>query len=746
MSHMWAKDPSVDSFLERAVSKSKMSMSLSEQRKTAPHSSGAENATTNEGLGFEGLGALPTLLSNSALSGKVSLSLSRRNHTEIKPKPPSRIPDCPAPPETPPDTLQKSLKALSGKSCSNSDKTAAWKSAAKMAGRIGVLTKGSAGSRPSTASAQQEPRVSDTELAELSKFESILLTDYQTVANAFHVVTADKACFTESDLRYALSQHRTQAEIMGGSLAAGNVKLGDVPQVFLSMCKVLKFPPGPIPKQIFLLLPDRLRWERLQRARFERSGQVRAEEAVVEGPRLLQLLSKGAKTPEAARKLLNQVIVAMQRQPQETAKALLRSTKKLGGENAGLRHIIKLMREHGAPVSGTGLDILISGWAVCGALSQSGIALGTLERSGSLHGFGSQSGRARKTRHKMMVKAVGALGTISSSIRLGRLRDKADASHDASHDEAQREGIHDARFQLGVTTRVAHFGTRLIRRLPGARRKHYHAKVGVSSEAIEEENPSNLWTLLPPGEVLHCVRLGSKTLDGEEFKYLLQAAWALFDECDAVSWMIEPKHDSDSRALQLLWVKEALAEVVTVSSHPGQLTQDAEPMHQQLVRSHAAVQQLKELCDGCDDGLMRRAALYGLPLLLERVTMWVHASVGQIENQTIGRPSRNAAHEMDNMVAKVLESFTPFEIAVEDGLGYQVPDHHEAFMTSRNNNSASAGVVCEEAWKRFLQSREDAQRAKQNAKNQESKEHALGTSGRFCTHKLMTHGFAARNA
>merc|ERR1712072_329240 len=109
--------------------------------------------------------------------------------------------------------------------------------------------------------------------------------------------------------------------------------------------------------------------------------------------------------------------------------------------------------------------------------------------------------------------------------------------------------------------------------------------------------------ILPAGEILHCLRLGAKALDGEDFKQLLQAAWSLFDECDAVTWMIEPKSHCDSRALKLTEVQESLAEVAVVDSHPGQHAADAEPMHQNLVRSYAVMRQIKELCDEADDGL-----------------------------------------------------------------------------------------------------------------------------------------------
>jgi len=404
-----------------------------------------------------------------------------------------------------------------------------------------------------------------------------------------------------------------------------------------------------------------------------------------------------------------------------------------------------LMRQHGAPISGTGLDILISGWAVCGALAKSALVLGT----SSLHGSIGNAGHVRK--HNALAKSVIALGTLASSgIRLGRLRNKANAAHhedDANDDDD--EGEYAAPRKLGVASKIVQFGTRLIRRIPGSRRKQYHRKVGdVASCEFGQEDHSHLWQMLPPGEVLHCLRGGAKTLDGEDFKQLLQAAWVLFDECDAVSWMIEPKEGSDSRAVQLLAVQKALAEVVTVDSQPGQLAVDAEPMHQQLCRSHAIIHQLKEICDGADDGLLRRAALYGLPILLERASVWLHASVGQITNQIISKPSRVAAHDMDCMVAKILESFTPYEIAVEDGLGYQMPHHSLTTYcrTSRDSPTGGAAVVCEEAWRRFLRSKENGQQSKLDDRNEEPKEHTLASPGRFCTHKLLTPGFGLRHA
>merc|ERR1712124_74492 len=119
-----------------------------------------------------------------------------------------------------------------------------------------------------------------------------------------------------------------------------------------------------------------------------------------------------------------------------------------------------------------------------------------------------------------------------------------------------------------------------MRNLPKAkRRKHYQRKVAISSasESEYEENHAHLWQILPPGEILHCLRLGAKALDGDDFKQLLQAAWSLFDECDAVTWMIEPKDSSDSRAVQLLAIQEALAKIVSVDCDDSQHSDDAEP-------------------------------------------------------------------------------------------------------------------------------------------------------------------------
>jgi hypothetical protein len=487
---------------------------------------------------------------------------------------------------------------------------------------------------------------------------------------------------------------------------------------------------------IFLMFPDRLRYERLLRARFARSGQIRADEAPVEGPHLLQSLSKGAKTPEAAKKLINQVAAAIELRPQETAKALLRSTKKSNGTNAGLRYIIKLMRQHGAPVAGNSLDILVSGWAVCGALAKHAVVLGTLEASSSRH----NSSR----RHSAFTKSVMALGTLAtSSTRLRNLRSNSGKGGSAHQENSARDDSVDdpeqSLKQHRVAIRVVHFANRLLRKVPGVRRRKYHNKVGCSASLEDDEEHSHLWTMLPPGEVLHCLRGGATTLDGEDFKQLLQAAWALFDECDAVSWMIEPKKNSDHRALQLLAAQEKLADV-TVDSQPGRHAGDAEPMHQQLLRSYTVIHQLKEICDEADDGLLRRAALYGLPTLLERLSMWLHASVEQVIDKSVAKRSHAATHEMDSVVAKILDCFTKYEIAAEEGLGYEAPHHScESFLTSRGTQNGGAAVVCEEAWKLFLHSRENLQRAKLEAKDP-----TLASDTRFCTHAPLTHSFCAR--
>jgi hypothetical protein len=495
---------------------------------------------------------------------------------------------------------------------------------------------------------------------------------------------------------------------------------------------------------------------------------MRVEEAPVDGQRLLRSLAKGAKTAEAAKKLLNQVAAAIQLQPQETAKALLRNTKTSGGTNAGLRHIVNLIRQHGAPVTGTGLDILVSGWVVCGALAKSAIVLGTLHtphahgRHAILYSAGTScdvdsftlhsptnAGNADRVtrRHNALAESGFGLGAlVSSKVRLRRLRSKANVGYredpiEELHDDAK--GDHAQASKLSIASKVAHFGTRLIRKIPATKRRRHNLKVSVPSEENEEDD-NCLWQMLTPGEVLRSLRGGARTLDGEDFKQLLHAAWTLFDECDAVSWMIEPKTRSDARAAGtqgLLAVQEALAGIVTVDSRPGQLALDAEPIHQRLTSSHTVIHQLKEICDMADDRLLRRAALYGLPMLLERVRSWVHASVQLIVDPTIAKPSQAAAHEMDSLVAKILQCFKPFEIAVEDGLGYLSHLPCETFLDSEGSPTAGAAVVCEEAWKSFLHSREKDEHFKLDTRTEE---HEHDFAERFCTHKPL--GFSLRDA
>jgi len=358
-----------------------------------------------------------------------------------------------------------------------------------------------------------------------------------------------------------------------------------------------------------------------------------------------------------------------------------------------------------------------------------------------LNGKGSNDKRKRKGR--VLIQAAGALGAMASSsmTRLRRARNQSRHAEKTAHDEEGDSELPSNR--LGVASRVAVFGTRLMKRLYRPRKgNQYQCKINVCQESTEEDDHSHLWQMLPPGEVLHCLRLGAKALDGEDFKKLLQAAWLLFDECDAVTWMIEPKTRSDLRASQLIAVQKALAEVVTADSNAAQYAVDAEPLYQQLVRTLTIMQQLKKLCAGADDGLMRRAALYGLPILLERAGIWIHASVDQLGNKTIAGPSRVAAHEMDSVVLKVLESFRPYEVAVEDGLGYQAPHHScETLLASEGNVSGGGAVICEEAWRRFLRYREELRHSQLNAKDEELKEHALASSSRYCTHKLLRPDF-----
>merc|ERR1712093_830859 len=100
---------------------------------------------------------------------------------------------------------------------------------------------------------------------------------------------------------------------------------------------------------------------------------------------------------------------------------------------------------------------------------------------------------------------------------------------------------------------------------------------------------------------------------------------------------------------------------------------------------------------------------------------------------------------MDVMVANIIDYFTPHEIAVQDGLGYEMPHHScDAIQSSKASPTGGGAVICEEAWNRFLQSRENNKRRTSiNAKTEEARKHELvATHERFCTQKLLAPGFA----
>merc|ERR1719265_1935215 len=159
--------------------------------------------------------SLPTILSNSSLRGSDSHSLQGKfsyslkgakavhnflahDDTETKPVPPPRMPDTPAPPEISDPKLPDMLKSIAkdvadGKPIAKSkigakasraaprpEKPSAWKSAAKMVGHVGIWRKGAGNDSSSSSSSQQQTRITDDELAELCKLESILLADYET--------------------------------------------------------------------------------------------------------------------------------------------------------------------------------------------------------------------------------------------------------------------------------------------------------------------------------------------------------------------------------------------------------------------------------------------------------------------------------------------------------------------------------------------------------------------------------------
>jgi len=344
----------------------------------------------------------------------------------------------------------------------------------------------------------EEPAAPTPEdLEALTELEALLFTHHGNMEAAYkYIINCVKpvqystvkgsvkgdAGFTKRELKIALHL-KCSKEASSHELTPERLELLDT--MFDSLLALLREKDvNEVSRPDFLRFPELLQREKeLQNQLWESAGRNRNPELLI-GHRLRQRLTERLHCSEEALELLERTSTALQLEPARTANLLCQ----LAGSTAtpsdalasGVRSIMEIVHEFGAPNIGTRLEVLIAGWKLCSALTTTVVSLAARTNNNA-----SQPSSVKACDKKMMSKP-------------------------------------------------SKFTSRF--------RKKYVCKVDVAPSPSINRNTimAALWQALPPGEVLWNLGCGAEVLPDEDFKTLLRIAWNLFDSLDVVGQLLGP--------------------------------------------------------------------------------------------------------------------------------------------------------------------------------------------------------------
>jgi len=448
------------------------------------------------------------------------------------------------------------------------------------------------------------------DLEELTELESMMMEHHGSMEAAYKFVTnsskgsgnAEKN-LTKLEFRIALhlkASKDSESRIKEVAQSPSGHKTERFERMFDRLCTLLRKRGGEISKTDFLRFPELLKREKDLQAHLSSSSGLNSSDANMElliGSRLRRRLMGPIKSSKEALELLQRAGSALQLEPCRTSNLLFQigsapcNSANPGGLKVAISNIMNITRRHGAPLPGVQLQVLQVGWTLCRQLTKQVIALGP-PPAAQLSSLTSTKSPTKASKSSM---------SLSSNL-------KAKAAAKIGR-----------KYQSKVT------------------------KVEICDESGEHENECKqaLWQALPTDEVVWTLASGAEVLKDEDFKNLLQNAWGLFDDFDAVGSLLGPVGWSRMRPKL-----EALA-ALNLERHA--LGRDPGHALSQLQNANVLLQQIASMCEA-DPRQARIAALFGASLVADRIRSTANSSVNFAE-EAVGA----AAAQVNRSVEAVSE-------------------------------------------------------------------------------------------
>lgn len=467
---------------------------------------------------------------------------------------------------------------------------------------------------------QEEPEPPSTlQLETLLQLKSILLEQHEDMAAAFQFIAKNSgrdASFTKRDLRTAMSH-------MQSSSRTSEAQFPDAGHTFCALLALYRHNGPEIAISEFMRFPQLLEREQSFRKQLMSPILVDDDQLLV-GKRLDQQLKSGVDTPAEAHELLQNLSAALEFEPKRTSNVLIQNGHG-SGVKAGLDYIARFTDDFGAPKPGVRLEILIAGWEFCSAFTKQAVALGAAPHT-KAHPNQIPELAESLTAMKPMKPMKSADAVFATLVRVKKVV--------SSKKKKETKDV------------------MVLSPYPVANE--------VKEKSHEEKCRDALWEALPPGKMLWTLAHGAEDLNDEDYERLLQAAWAMFDSFDAVSWMLGP--------VGLARLRPKLDELSALRLRASAMSSDLDDAHSVLVRSNALLQNIQSVC-AADPRLARTAALFGASFLAERARCVANSSINLVTDEAAsaqGRATASATAQLNRTATALAAALMPH---VEELLG-----------------------------------------------------------------------------
>lgn len=438
------------------------------------------------------------------------------------------------------------------------------------------------------------------ELEALAELQAVLIEQHGTFTAAYKFICGctykgHDAFITKRELRLGLRLKACQGTKVQGD-AQSDAKSEDL---FNSLLRLFRRSEGHVSKAEFSHFPELLS--------HEKALHERVSNGVLVGFELRDQFMQPIESSDDALELLQKAAVALELEPARTANMLYQIANAAAdpsGLISAMTNITRMFNRFVGPKPGKQLETLLASWNLCGTLAR-------------------------------QVKALGASPAVCAPSSKNQTKTTRSWFGSKSTNAAKKYQC-----KVDVSTGSLVYGSHLRKRL---------LQKDEQTQTHAQECDAAFWQALPTGEVLINLAYGAEVLDDEDFKTLLNAAWELFDNFDAITCLLGP--------VGLGRMRRKLDELLAINLEPHVLGNVSEHGRSQLENVGLLLSQITSMCKA-DPRLARDASLFGASFLADRIRCKANALVNFADAalcSAVAQVNRSAATMVEQLRSDVEE-------------------------------------------------------------------------------------------